>query len=202
MSFPDNKVGSHIFAREVKIPPTTVIGTRRHKAVLVVGILEIIQEQSAAFVGKSACHRLLASHDLQVSAAGIALLDIRNKHKTQSAFGQGIQREVTVFHLGRMFQATDLDNALQGLVTHATRNRRSFLESVLTEVNACTVHLNRNLQSFATEFSFEGVVTVGNAFDYHFTVLVGFGRISLFAIQAFAIHKANPGERSRRFVSC
>ena len=99
-----------------------------------------------------------------------------------------------------MFKAANLDRTLRRLITHEAGHGRHLFKIVLAEVYTFASNLYRNLQSFAIELSFKRVVAIGNALNRHVSVLVGFGRIGLFAIKALTVHEADLGKRRRSFT--
>ena len=88
--FAENKrtVRSHRFFGIAEEPPAPIVGAGRHKAVLVVGILEIVEQERTAFFGERTGCRLFTGNRLQVSARRILMIGIRNEHQAKHAFGK------------------------------------------------------------------------------------------------------------------
>ena len=124
-----NEVGCHVLCGIIEVPPASVPGVGGHKSVLVVGILEVVEQQRAALFGKRARGGTFARDDLHISAAGVPSFLGRDKHEAQGACGEGIHGKLSVFHFCGMRHAADLHDAVP-VATHGSGNANHPVEHV------------------------------------------------------------------------
>ena len=193
--FRGDEAGRNVLLGVVEVPPAAIVDACGHEPVLVVGVLEVVEQQRTAFFGERTCGGGLACDDLHVGAARVDFLVARDEHEAQRACRQGIERELAVDDAGFVCQSADLDGA--GFLVEGAGYGDGLLEAALFEVDVFAFDDDFFLECHVARGGFEDVLAIGDVLERDVSLGIGARSAGRVGVEALALGKADGHLRCR-----